>query len=42
MTDYLSKEGVELGERVDIQLYYELQNFYYDEADLLDEGRYVD
>ncbi|MDO5076947.1 3-phenylpropionate/cinnamic acid dioxygenase subunit beta [Corynebacterium sp.] len=42
MTDYLSKEGVELGERVDAQLYYELQNYYYDEADLLDEGRYVD
>ncbi|MDO4685531.1 MAG: 3-phenylpropionate/cinnamic acid dioxygenase subunit beta [Corynebacterium sp.] len=42
MTDYLSKEGIQLGERVDQQLYYELQNWYYDEAALLDEGRYVD
>lgn len=42
MTDYLRKEGVTLGDRVDAQTYYELQNFYNDEAALLDEGRYVD
>ncbi|WJZ03614.1 aromatic-ring-hydroxylating dioxygenase subunit beta [Corynebacterium freiburgense] len=42
MTDYLSKEGITRGDRVDIQLYYELQNLYYEEAALLDEGRYVD
>lgn len=42
MTDYLRREDITLGKRVDAQLFYELQNFYYDEAALLDEGRYVD
>ncbi|HZK31366.1 MAG TPA: 3-phenylpropionate/cinnamic acid dioxygenase subunit beta [Corynebacterium sp.] len=42
MTDYLRREDVALGERVDSELYYQLLNFYHDEADLLDEGRYVD
>lgn len=42
MTDYLRREDVTLGERVNAELYYELLNFYHDEAALLDEGRYVD
>lgn len=42
MTDYLRREDVTLGARVDAAEYYELQNFYFDEAALLDEGRYVD
>ncbi|MEZ2188581.1 3-phenylpropionate/cinnamic acid dioxygenase subunit beta [Corynebacterium sp. CCM 9204] len=42
MTDYLRREDITVGERVDHALYYELVNFYNDEADLLDEGRYVD
>lgn len=42
MTDYLRRDDVTLGDRVDAQLYYELQNFYHDEAALIDEGRYVD
>ena len=42
MTDYLRKEEVTVGGRVDRDLYDDLLYFYYDEADLLDEGRYVD
>ena len=42
MTDYLRKDDVTVGELVDINLYYQLQQFYFEEADLLDEGRYVD
>ncbi|MHA2787674.1 aromatic-ring-hydroxylating dioxygenase subunit beta [Corynebacterium sp. S7] len=42
MTDYLRNEDITLGDRVDADLYYKLQNFYYDEAYLLDESRYVD
>lgn len=42
MTDYLRREDVSLGSRVDAEQYYELLNFYNDEAALLDEGRYTD
>ncbi|MDT9409593.1 aromatic-ring-hydroxylating dioxygenase subunit beta [Corynebacterium rouxii] len=42
MTDYLRREDIELHDRVDAQLYYDLSSFYFEEADLLDEGRYVD
>lgn len=42
MTDYLRREDIELHNRVDAQMYYELSSFYFEEADLLDEGRYVD
>ena len=42
MTDYLRKEDVTVGELVDINVYYQLQQFYFEEADLLDEGRYAD
>lgn len=42
MTDFLRREDVTLGERVDQTTYFELLNMYYDEATLLDEGRYVD
>lgn len=42
MTDYLRRDDVTLGDRVDADLYYQLLNLYHDEADLLDEGRYVD
>lgn len=42
MTDYLRREDITLGARVDAELYFELQNFYYDEAALLDDSRYVD
>ena len=39
MTDYLRREDIELHNRVDAQMYYELSSFYFEEADLLDEGR---
>src|SRR5699024_672428 len=42
MTDYLRKQEVMVGVRVDADLYYDLLNQYYAEADLLDEGRYAD
>lgn len=42
MTDFLRRDDVQLGQRVAADTYFELQNFYYDEATLLDEGRYVD
>lgn len=42
MTDYLCKEDVTVGGLVDINVYYQLQQFYFEEADLLDEGRYAD
>ncbi|AKK07308.1 small subunit of phenylpropionate dioxygenase [Corynebacterium mustelae] len=42
MTDYLRREDITVGDRVNSEIYYEIQNLYYDEADLLDEGRYVD
>ncbi|WP_151640400.1 3-phenylpropionate/cinnamic acid dioxygenase subunit beta [Corynebacterium sp. 11A] len=42
MTDYLRRDDAVVGELVDIQRAYELQNFYYREADLLDDGRYTD
>ncbi|MDO4761626.1 MAG: 3-phenylpropionate/cinnamic acid dioxygenase subunit beta [Corynebacterium sp.] len=42
MTDYLRREDIQVGQRVSLEKYYEIQNLYYDEADLLDEGRYVD
>ena len=42
MTDFLRRDDVTPGERVDQTTYFDLQNMYYDEATLLDEGRYVD
>lgn len=42
MTEYLRRESVTVEDYVDIDLFYELTKFYYREADLLDEGRYVD
>lgn len=42
MTDYLRRDDIVLGDRVDANLYFELLNQYYDEAALLDEGRYTD
>ncbi len=42
MTDYLRREDVTVGDRADVNLYHELQNLYFDEANLLDEGRFVD
>lgn len=42
MTDYLRREDITLGDRVNAELYYDLLNFYYDEAALLDDSRYVD
>ena len=42
MTDFLRRDDVTPGERVDQTTYFDLQNMYYDEAALLDEGRYVD
>lgn len=42
MTDHLRRDGVTIGERVSADLFYDLHCFYALEADLLDEGRYVD
>ncbi|MFV8382398.1 aromatic-ring-hydroxylating dioxygenase subunit beta [Corynebacterium hindlerae] len=42
MTDFLRREDVTLGDRVSAETYYDLQSFYFEEADLLDDGRYVD
>lgn len=42
MTDYLRREDIVLGNRVEESLYFELLNLYNDEAALLDDGRFAD
>jgi hypothetical protein len=42
MTDHLRREDINTGQRVNLELFYDLHCFYAYEADLLDEGRYVD
>ncbi|GCD88635.1 3-phenylpropionate/cinnamic acid dioxygenase subunit beta [Nocardioides sp. LS1] len=36
------RPGDEAGRRADHTIHFEVEQFYYDEADLLDDGRYVD